>query len=421
LENGVRFGIGLSTGGQSSLLLADITVGIVGAGLGGLALALALRRMGFPSVRIFEAASNAEAVDEPNDQLLELTANGSRVLHALGLESELRANAFCPGFAYLRTRRSGFLLTQRPLGDFSEARYGAPTYLISYLQLLALLRQAATARGVEIHYNAEIIDLQPHTGTLQPHNAPAETFAAVIVADGADASLHNIISSESVVQTSAAHSIRARCDLGSQSNAVSTWLDDSSYCVQYPVNDAETELMLVYQDDQHNPAGEDPATQNTRTPEQILNRWIESGHPELKKLINHVDSVEQLRRRPGQLTRHWHAGYAALLGDACHPLPGYEPQSANTTLEDVWVLATMMERWEEAPHQGFSDYQRFRQPRMHKLLKETARATTELLSATPSEQFRRNFKWSVINRFLPEVSMAQWDWLYGYNCIKGFA
>ena len=29
--------------------------------------------------------------------------------------------------------------------------------------------------------------------------------------------------------------------------------------------------------------------------------------------------------------------------------------------------------------------------------------------------------WSVINRFLPEISMAQWDWLYGYNCIKGFA
>lgn len=410
----------MSTSGQSSQLLADITISIVGAGLGGLALALALRRMGFPSVTIFEASS-ADAIGKPSDQLLELTANGSRVLHALGMESQLQANAICPGFAYLRTRRSGFLLVQRPLGDFSEARYGAPNYLIRYSELLSLLQRECIACNVDIRYNTEIVDLQPHTGTLQPRNQPAESFSAIIVADGADAELHETICAEFAEQTPAAHGIRARCDIGTDNNAVSTWLDERSYCVQYPVSEGVTELMLVYLDSQHNAAATNSSTQDAEPPEQILNQWIESGHPQLKKLSQHVSTIDRLVPRAGQLASHWHAGHVALLGDACHPMPGYEVQGANTVLEDVWVLATMMERWEEAPHLGFSDYQRYRQPRMRKLMRETARSTAELLNATPAEQFRRNFKWSVINRFLPEVSMAQWDWLYGYNCIKGFA
>jgi len=411
----------LSTSGQSSQLLADITIGIVGAGLGGLALALALRRMGFPSVKIFESSSSAEAIERSGDQLLELTANGSRVLHALGLESQLKATAIYPGFAYLRTRRSGFLLVQRPLGDFSEARYGAPTYLIRYSALCSMLQRECVAREVDIRYNTKIVDLQPDTGTLTALDSPVESFSAIIVADGADASLHDIIAVESVEQTPSAHSIRARCDIGTDSNAVSTWLDDRSYCVQYPVSEGVTELMLVYQDPRPGAAGSSRSGQDADSPELTLNQWIESGHPQLNKLSHHVTAVDRLALRQGQVASHWHAGQVALLGDACHPMPGYEVQSANTTLEDVWVLATMMERWEEAPHLGFSDYQRYRQPRMRKLLRETTRTTAELLNATPAEQFRRNFKWSVINRFLPEMSMAQWDWLYGYNCIKGFA
>ena len=411
----------MSTSGQSNLLLADITIGIVGAGLAGLALALALRQMGFPSVKIFESSAGADAIAQSSDQLLELTANGSRVLHALGLETQLQANAICPGFAYLRTRRSGFLLVQRPLGDFSEARYGAPNYLIRCSQLRSLLERACVTRDVDIRYNTEIVDLQPHTGTLQPRNQPAESFSAIVVADGAEAGLHETICVEFAEQTPAAHSIRARCGIGTDNNAVSTWVDDQSYCVQYPVSEDMTELMLVYQDAQLNTAGANSTIEDADSPEQTLNQWIETGHPQLKKLIKHIVAVDRQAPRQGQVASHWHAGHVALLGDACHPMPGYEVQSANTALEDVWVLATMMERWEEAPHLGFSDYQRYRQPRMRKLVRQTARTTAELLNATPPEQFRRNFKWSVINRFLPEISMAQWDWLYGYNCIKGFA
>ena len=111
----------------------------------------------------------------------------------------------------------------------------------------------------------------------------------------------------------------------------------------------------------------------------------------------------------------------ALLGDACHPLGGYQTQGACTAIEDAWVLAVMMERWEEAPAEGFFEYQRFRKARISKLQQRMNSHLSEMIGGSRAENFRRNFRWSLTNRFLPELSMAQFDWLYGYDCIKGFS
>ena len=38
----------------------------------------------------------------------------------------------------------------------------------------------------------------------------------------------------------------------------------------------------------------------------------------------------------------------------------------------------------------------------------------------PWTVLRRNAKLAFGSRFLPEIAMGQYDWLHGYDCIRGF-
>ena len=121
------------------------SVGVIGGGVGGLTLALICRHLGIGDVRIYPGA----APEADNDHVLELSSNATRVLHAIGLKEGLREAAIEPQFSFTRTGQGGILLTQRPLGAFSVARYGAPTYLITRSKLLELLQSACRGRDIE--------------------------------------------------------------------------------------------------------------------------------------------------------------------------------------------------------------------------------------------------------------------------------
>lgn len=390
-------------------LLQDIHIGIVGAGIGGLTLALALRRCGFPKVSVFEAGTAAE----PPAHALEITANASRVLHALGLEEPLRSHAREPGFSYLRNRRSGFLLIQRPLGDFSESRYGAPTYLLSQATLLGLLRNACSAHGVEQQFETAVADIDPIRGTLTTAADKVHHFSAIVVADGSRSELRPLISTtEQAARQPQPGVITARCGAPTVPDATLTWLDEKFFCIQYPLGENRSDLLLVHAE---------PEQFGSASADDVLHKLLDDSHHQLVRVLQHLQHADYQPATQPAVASHWFAGKVALLGDACHRLGSFQTQGACLAIEDAWVLATMMERWEEAPSEGFFDYQRYRKPRISKLQMKTSVQLDELIGGTPAANLRRNFRWSLTNRFLPEISMAQLDWLYGYDCVKGFA
>jgi salicylate hydroxylase len=395
-------------------LLADVTIGIAGAGIGGLCLALALRQFGFPKVTLFEAAD--VDTDIPA-HALELSANASRVLHALGLEAAVRIKSNLPGFTYLRNRRSGFLLIQRPLGDFSQARYGAPTYLISQRDLVNLLRDACVQHGVELNYGEQIIDVDPAAGTLQSIKSGSRSFTAIVVATGSHSPLRNFVSRHTEAadspQAQSYQIITASCNAATTQNASFTWVDDNFYCVQYPLGNTRTDLLLV-----RRAAG---GTAAAPSAEAQLQQLLHGSHGHLSSVLTQLEQASYASTTLPPAADHWYADKVALLGDVCHPLGAHQALGACAAIEDAWVLATMMERWEEAPAEGFFDYQRFRKPRISRMRSHARHGAEELLTGSAKDKFIRNFRWSMTSRFLPEISMAKLDWLYGYDCIKGFA
>ena len=107
-------------------------VAIVGGGVAGLALALALRRQGI-GYTVLEQAESFEAVGAG----IQLSPNATRALRHLGVADRLEPNAVRPGRHRFVSHDDGRPLLTTPLGDAVEAAFGAPYWHAHRADLLA--------------------------------------------------------------------------------------------------------------------------------------------------------------------------------------------------------------------------------------------------------------------------------------------
>ncbi len=117
----------------------DVSIAIVGGGIGGLTAALSLYRAGF-DVHVYEQAGTVSEVGAG----IQVSPNASRVLHGLGLADELAAMGVRPLAWHQRRWEDGRTLLRSPLADPVVAAFGFPQYQIHRADLLAtLLRRGA--------------------------------------------------------------------------------------------------------------------------------------------------------------------------------------------------------------------------------------------------------------------------------------
>jgi len=123
---------------------------IAGGGIGGLATALALLKRGI-DVDVYEQASELREVGAG----VQLSANGIRVLHELGVHEALRALACEASGKEVRLWNSGQTWKLFDLGAVSIERYGFPYYLVYRPDLLAVLADGVRREKPDaIHLNA---------------------------------------------------------------------------------------------------------------------------------------------------------------------------------------------------------------------------------------------------------------------------
>jgi salicylate hydroxylase/6-hydroxynicotinate 3-monooxygenase len=99
----------------------ELSIAIVGAGIGGLATAAALRRLGIDAT-VYEQADAFARVGAGIQQ----SPNAVKVHRGLGIEERLRDVGFTPSSSLNRDAFSGKVTNDHPLGCAVEERYGAP-------------------------------------------------------------------------------------------------------------------------------------------------------------------------------------------------------------------------------------------------------------------------------------------------------
>src|SRR3954471_13937106 len=125
MRSSLIFGGTLETSSAGNLIMIGmkkgttaLSVAIVGAGMGGLAAAAALRKIG-AEVRVYEQASRFARIGAG----IQMLPNSMKVLRGLGIEEKLRGFAFPPRSHLNRVWDSGEVQSELPM---PESRYDAP-------------------------------------------------------------------------------------------------------------------------------------------------------------------------------------------------------------------------------------------------------------------------------------------------------
>src|SRR5215475_12016442 len=158
------------------------TVAIVGAGIGGLAAALACVRRGI-NVAVYEQAPELRELGAG----VQISANGTRILHALGLKEALEKVEVLPAGKAIRLWNTGQTWKLLDLGMESVERYGFPYITIHRGDLHGVIAQALLdAKPGAIHLNRKCVGLTqtPDHVELRFESGDPATAQIVIGADG---------------------------------------------------------------------------------------------------------------------------------------------------------------------------------------------------------------------------------------------
>src|SRR5215468_10943465 len=130
-----------------------LKVAIIGAGMGGLATAAALRRVGI-SVMVYEQAMQFARLGAG----IQVGCNAMKVLRELGLEEKLRSQSFYPRSWNNRDWKTGEVKFDMIFGESAEQKFGAPYLLAHRGDLHAALASAVPDEFVKLSHKLVGLD-----------------------------------------------------------------------------------------------------------------------------------------------------------------------------------------------------------------------------------------------------------------------
>ena len=378
----------------------NLRVVIVGAGIGGLAAAAALRKLGHEAV-IYERSGELGEVGAG----IQLGPNGVKVLFALGLERTLGGSAAEPTNMVSLAWDDAHLRSREPLKAVAVERYGAP-YLTAHRADVHRLLQAMVPDN-SVHLNARCVHVRADArGAAATFADGKEIEADVIVgADGIRSIVRESLFGEAPARWTEQMAWRCIVPIDRVPERVGPgrsvaidrseyvgWIGPNGHVICYPIRGGELYNMFVGHVSQDWVA-ESWTAPSTR--EEMLAAhagWNEA----LLEMLGQVQDVYKWGIYDRDPLARWTVDRATLLGDAAHPMMPTLAQGASITLEDAYTLARNLARFADDPGQGLKAYERER----------IDRATRVQLQAR--QQFQNNRK----NPAPPPLSR---DWIFVHD------
>lgn len=379
---------------------------VIGAGVGGLAVAIALAQRG-AQVRVLE---QAPAITEVGAGL-QISPNGACVLDALGLGPALAAAGLPSRAVVLRDHRRGAQVLRMDLAG------RGPFWLVHRADLIAALAQGARAAGVQIVTGARVAAVGWQGG------AQAEAGQAVLThADGRAEPLPGLL-----IGADGLHSVLRRAILGSDPPRFSgqvawratlpcpagiapeaqVFMGPGRHLVAYPLRGGRLlNLVGVEERAAWTPEG----WTHPGDPAEFARVFAGFGGP----VPGWLAAVSQVM--VWGLFRHpvapvWARGQAVLLGDAAHPTLPFLAQGACMALEDGWTLAAALDR---APDTALARYADLRAPRCRRIV-AAATANARRYHLRGPARLLAHGALRAIGAVAPGLVTDRFDWLYAHD------
>ena len=318
-----------------------LKIGIVGAGIGGLAAANALHQAGHDVV-VFEQSRQFLRVGAD----INLTPNAVRALDGLGagIAQAVRASAARPTHRISRTWDTGEETSRLAMGDEAERKYGAPQLTIHRADLLAALADAFPAERVRFGKRAQSIEARADGGVAIrfTDDSEATQLDVLIGADGIHSVVRNAMFGAESPRFTGVVAFRAvvpteRVKDVPNIQAFTKWwgATPESQIVTFPLNQGRDTFIFATtaQDSWHEESWTTPGSVDE------LRGFYADFHPDARALLDACDSVLKTALYERDPLTAWSLGPMTLVGDACHPMMPFMAQGAGMAIEDGVVLA----------------------------------------------------------------------------------
>jgi salicylate hydroxylase/6-hydroxynicotinate 3-monooxygenase len=363
------------------------SIAIIGAGMGGLAVAATLRRAGF-DVAVYEQAARFARIGAG----IQMMPNSMKVLREIGIEQRLREISFAPHSHLNRVWDTGEVKRELPM---PESLYGAPYLCMHRAELHGAL--ASVLPQDIIHLGKKLTGLDQKSGQveLRFEDGSKVMADAVVGADGVHSVVRDIIvgPDEPIHKGRIAYravfpSSLMKKDIGPSRTK---WWGTDRHIVCYYTTREKSEVYFVT-------SVPEPAEWLTKESWSAkgdvreLRAAYEGFHYDVTQMLDACPDCHKwaiLEREP---LPNWSDGRVVLLGDAAHPMTPYMAQGGATSIEDAAILARCLADVQGEDIEGaFNRYERHRKPR------------TSAVQAISSA-----------NTWMREGS-GDTSWLYGYD------
>ncbi len=319
--------------------MRDLKIIIIGAGIGGLAAALALLRARF-EVEVFEASPELGEIGAG----LSLGPNCTRLLTHLGLDAALEDRICLRTRGTVRNGATGELLLKPYEGGTTEDRFGSPYYFVHRADLHGALVDAVLAADPScIHAGRTFTAFEAAGPEVEARFADGGAVAGDLLVGcdgirsavrarlfGADAPrFTGNVAWRGLVPMAALEGVTERTASG-------LWVGSGRHIVYYPVR-GHTLMNYVAAAET---SGWEVEDWNVRSEVSELLAAFDDWHEDARNMI--AATPPDLCYKWALFDRDpldaWSRGPVTLLGDAAHPMLPFLGQGASMAVEDAVVL-----------------------------------------------------------------------------------
>jgi len=384
---------------------------IAGGGIGGLTAALALLKRGY-DVDVYEQAPELREVGAG----VQLSANGIRVLHELGVHEPFRALACEAAGKEIRLWDSGQTWKLFDLGAESVERYGFPYYLAYRPDLLQVLADGVRQEKANaIHLNARCLGFdQSANGVTLQYERGTATGDALIGADGVHSRIRQGLFGNDKPVYTGMMSWRGVIPMDKLPQHMrrmigTNWVGPGGHVVHYPVHRGEYMNMNGIIET----AGWQEESWSARGTHEECHGAFAGWNADIHCMIDNIATPFKWALFDRPPLAHWGSERVSLLGDACHSMLPMLAQGAVMALEDGYVLARALDAAGSDVTQGLARYEMARKERTTKVVLGSAengrRFQSRTLADAAAAQAYVDHEWQ------PDKVRQRYEWLFTYD------
>jgi 2-polyprenyl-6-methoxyphenol hydroxylase-like FAD-dependent oxidoreductase len=376
---------------------------IVGAGIGGLTAAIALRKTGIEA-HVYERAPELREVGAG----IALASNALRALDTLGIGPEIRSQGVAGIQGALRNP-AGEAIMAIPSDEF--ARQVGGLVVLHRAELLALLERQLDPQ--QLHLGRECIGLErdARNVTVRFQNGETATGDVLIGADGVRSAIRTELFGARPLRYAGYTAWRSVVKAGETGNVAitETWGRGCRFGI-VPMSAGRIYWFATHNAPQ---SQREPQGQTKNTLAQLFQGW----HQPIKALIgaSTEDSILKNDIYDMDPLPRWVDGRVALLGDAAHPMTPNLGQGACQAIEDAVVLAACLKKSDDHVERALLEFERRRIPRARTIVLSSRRLGVVAQLETPVSCRIRD----VAMRATPKrLAMRQMKALSGFEVLS---